>query len=58
MSGRAWWKWAVIYQIFPASFADSNGDGFGDLNGIVARLDHLEGLGVDALWLTPVYPSP
>jgi oligo-1,6-glucosidase len=53
-----WWKRAVIYQIFPASFADSNGDGFGDLNGIVAKLDYLEALGVDALWLTPVYPTP
>jgi oligo-1,6-glucosidase len=48
----------VIYQIFPASFADSNDDGFGDLNGITAKLDYLESLGVDALWLTPIYPTP
>ena len=48
----------MVYQIFPATFADSNGDGFGDLNGVTARLDYLAALGVDALWLTPVYPTP
>jgi hypothetical protein len=53
-----WWKTAVYYQIYPRSFADSNGDGIGDLGGIRARLDHLAWLGVDALWLSPVYPSP
>lgn len=55
---REWWKRAVIYQIYPRSFQDSNGDGIGDLRGIIQRLDYLEGLGIDALWLCPVYPSP
>jgi len=53
-----WWKTAVVYQIYPRSFADSNGDGVGDLQGILARLDYLAWLGVDVLWLSPVYPSP
>jgi alpha-glucosidase len=53
-----WWKNAVIYEIYPRSFQDSNSDGIGDLNGITARLDYLKDLGVDAIWLTPVYPSP
>ncbi len=55
---NTWWKNAVIYQIYPRSFQDSNGDGIGDLQGIIQRLDYLKGLGVDALWLCPVYPSP
>jgi oligo-1,6-glucosidase len=53
-----WWKSAVVYQIYPRSFMDSDGDGIGDLDGIAARLDHLEQLGVDVIWLSPVYPSP
>ncbi|MGC2635877.1 MAG: alpha-glucosidase [Acidobacteriaceae bacterium] len=53
-----WWKNAVIYEIYPRSFQDSNGDGIGDLNGITSRLDYLKKLGVDAIWLTPIYPSP
>ncbi len=53
-----WWRSAVVYQIYPRSFADSDGDGIGDLNGITARLDHLADLGVDVIWLSPVYPSP
>ena len=53
-----WWKNAVIYEIYPRSFQDTNGDGVGDLNGITQRLDYLRDLGVDAIWLTPVYPSP
>jgi alpha-glucosidase len=57
-SARDWWKNAVIYEIYPRSFQDSNGDGIGDLNGITDRLDYLQKLGVDAIWLTPVYPSP
>jgi alpha-glucosidase len=57
-SAQDWWKNAVIYEIYPRSFQDSNGDGIGDLNGITQRLDYLEELGVDAIWLTPVYPSP
>lgn len=57
-SPEAWWKSAVVYQIYPRSFADSDGDGVGDLRGIIERLDHLAALGVDVLWLSPVYPSP
>jgi len=53
-----WWKHAVIYEIYPRSFQDSNGDGIGDLNGITQRLDYLEALGVDAIWIAPMYPSP
>jgi len=53
-----WWKTAVVYQIYPRSFADSNGDGMGDLPGVISRLDYLQRLGVDVLWLSPVYPSP
>ncbi|MDR3771803.1 MAG: alpha-glucosidase [Terracidiphilus sp.] len=53
-----WWKNAVLYEIYPRSFQDSNGDGIGDLNGITQRLDYLKKLGVDAIWLSPVYPSP
>ena len=55
---QAWWKEAVIYQIYPRSFADSNGDGIGDLNGIRAHLGYLAKLGVDVLWLSPIYSSP
>src|SRR3954469_90935 len=54
----AWWQRGVIYQIYPRSFQDTNGDGVGDLAGITARLDHLAWLGVDALWVSPIYPSP
>ena len=55
---RNWWKEAVVYQIYPRSFMDSNGDGIGDLRGITSRLDYLKELGVDVLWLSPVYQSP
>ncbi|KAF9463173.1 alpha-glucosidase [Collybia nuda] len=55
---RAWWKEAVVYQIYPVSFFDSNGDGIGDLNGIYAKLDYHKDLGVDVLWLSPIYRSP
>jgi alpha-glucosidase len=57
-NGDVWWKHAVIYEIYPRSFQDSNGDGIGDLNGITSRLDYLKTLGIDAIWLTPIYPSP
>nr|WP_308668894.1 alpha-glucosidase [uncultured Agathobacter sp.] len=53
-----WWKKAVVYQIYPKSFQDSNGDGFGDLQGIIKRLDYLETLGINAIWLSPVFKSP
>ncbi|HEY1483335.1 MAG TPA: alpha-glucosidase [Candidatus Acidoferrum sp.] len=53
-----WWKRAVIYEIYPRSFQDSNGDGVGDINGITSRLDYLRGLGIDAIWISPMYPSP
>ena len=55
---RPWWKGAVIYQIYPRSFADSNGDGIGDIPGITARLDHIAALGVDAIWVSPFFTSP
>ena len=55
---KAWWKEAVIYQIYPRSFMDSNGDGIGDLCGITSRLDYLAELGIDVIWLSPVYSSP
>src|SRR5205823_5980352 len=62
MADQPWWREAVFYQIYPRSFADSNGDGVGDLPGITAKLSHLRGsadsLGVDAIWLSPFYPSP
>ena len=53
-----WWQRAVFYQIFPRSFADSNGDGIGDLKGIVRRLEYLVSLGIAAIWISPIYPSP
>ena len=55
---KAWWKEAVVYQIYPRSFMDSNGDGIGDLNGITEKLDYLKELGIDVIWLSPVYQSP
>src|SRR4051812_18353301 len=54
----SWWRNAVMYEIYPRSFQDSNGDGIGDLAGITSRLDYLADLGIDALWITPFYPSP
>ncbi len=54
----AWWRDAVVYQVYPRSFQDSDGDGTGDLRGVIDRLDHVADLGVDAVWLSPIYPSP
>jgi alpha-glucosidase len=56
--GHPWWQHAVFYEIYPRSFADSNGDGYGDLNGITSKLDYLHALGVDAIWISPCFPSP
>jgi alpha-glucosidase len=56
-AGHQWWQHAVFYELYPRSFADTNGDGIGDLNGITSRLDYLQSLGVDAVWITPCYPS-
>jgi len=53
-----WYQHAVFYEIYPRSFMDSNGDGIGDLNGIAAKLDYLQALGVDAIWIAPCFPSP
>jgi oligo-1,6-glucosidase len=55
---RKWWHDSVVYQIYPRSYKDSNGDGIGDLNGIVEKLDYLKTLGIDVIWLSPVYDSP
>ncbi|RYE50722.1 MAG: alpha-amylase, partial [Rhizobiaceae bacterium] len=55
---RPWWERGVVYQIYPRSFQDSDGDGIGDLAGIERRLDHVASLGVDAIWLSPIFPSP
>lgn len=56
--GRKWWKEVVVYQIYPRSFKDSNGDGVGDLKGIISKLDYIKSLGVDAVWLNPIFSSP
>ncbi|MFC0265179.1 glycoside hydrolase family 13 protein [Alloscardovia macacae] len=58
MNTEKWWRNAVIYQIYPRSFADANNDGIGDIAGVTSRMDYLESLGVDAIWLSPFYPSP
>ncbi len=58
MNEFLWWQSGVVYQVYPRSFQDSNGDGVGDLRGIIERLDYLKWLGVDAVWLSPIYPSP
>ena len=55
---RDWWRGAVIYQIYPRSFQDSNNDGIGDLSGIIHRLGHIADLGVDAIWISPFFKSP
>ena len=55
---RKWWKDGVVYQIYPASFKDSNGDGVGDLNGILSELDYIRSIGVDTIWICPMYDSP
>ena len=55
---RQWWHSSVVYQIYPRSFNDSNGDGIGDINGIREKLDYLKELGIDVIWLSPVYKSP
>ena len=58
MADFVWWKHGVVYQVYPRSFQDTNGDGVGDLKGISERLDYLAWLGVDAIWISPIYPSP
>src|SRR5512137_2636264 len=58
MTEHLWWRDGIIYQVYPRSFSDSNGDGLGDLPGVLSRLDYLADLGIDAIWLSPFYPSP
>ncbi|HEX2654493.1 MAG TPA: alpha-amylase family glycosyl hydrolase, partial [Xanthobacteraceae bacterium] len=58
MTGGLWWRSGIFYQVYPRSFQDSNGDGIGDLRGIIARLPYLREIGIDAVWLSPVFPSP
>ena len=55
---KKWWHQSVVYQVYPRSFQDTNGDGIGDLRGIISRLDYLTYLGIDTIWLSPVYESP
>ena len=55
---KSWWQEAAVYQIYPRSFQDSNNDGIGDLQGIISRLEYIKNLGVDVIWLCPVYQSP
>src|SRR3981081_4938305 len=56
--GHKWWQHAVFYELYPRSFADGNNDGVGDLKGVTSKLDYLKDLGVDAIWITPCFPSP
>ncbi|RXK61018.1 alpha-glucosidase [Lacibacter luteus] len=58
MQNKTWWKEAVVYQIYPRSFKDSDGDGIGDIKGIISKLDYIQSLGIDAVWLNPIYESP
>jgi alpha-glucosidase len=58
LGDKDWWRYGIFYQIYPRSFQDSNGDGVGDINGIIARLPYLKSLGIDAVWLSPIFPSP
>ena len=58
MRTQDWWKSAVFYQVYPRSFQDGNGDGVGDIQGLLLRLDYLQWLGVDAIWLSPIFQSP
>ena len=55
---KNWWQKSVVYQIYPKSFKDSNGDGIGDINGITEKLEYLKKLGIDVIWLSPIYESP
>src|SRR6201990_1592123 len=57
-NGDVWWKHAVVYEVYPRSFQDTNGDGLGDIKGITQRLSYLKSPGIDAIWITPMYPSP
>lgn len=58
VKNKEWWKYATFYQIYPRSFKDSDGDGIGDLKGITSKLNHLKEMGMDALWLSPMFESP
>ena len=58
MQSTVWWQYGIIYEVYPRSFQDANGDGIGDLQGILQRLDYLAGLGIKGVWIAPFYPSP
>ena len=58
MEEKKWWKESVVYQIYPRSFMDSNGDGIGDLQGIIKKLDYIKNLGITVIWVSPIYKSP
>ena len=58
VQNKKWWKEAVAYQVYPRSFYDTNGDGIGDIRGVIEKLDYLKDLGIDVIWLSPVYESP
>ena len=58
VEGRTWWKEGIVYQVWPRSFKDADGDGVGDLKGVISKLDYIKSLGVDIIWFNPIFKSP